>query len=98
MPTSRKCQKLSASLSGGRSDSDMDIISTAENTDGKRKYVGRRLQMRFYIKDSCKHEWFNGKVIGFDANSGLHDVFFESDQQTIAVNLSQEEDDIIFYK
>ena len=45
---------------------------------------------------SHTHKWFNGKIIGYDHTAGTHSVYFESDGQTLAVNVSQE-DDIIFY-
>ena len=54
--------------------------------------------MRFYIKAPHTHEWFDRKIVGYDHKSGSHNVYFESDDQTLAVNLSKEQDDIIFYK
>ena len=53
--------------------------------------------MRFYFKASHTHEWFDGKIVGYDHTTGTHNVYFENDGQTLAVNLSQE-DDTIFYK
>ena len=33
-------------------------------------YVGRRLQMRFYIEASDSHQWFDGKITSFDLLQG----------------------------
>ena len=62
------------------------------------KYLGRRLQMRFKIKESGNYQWFDGQILNFDPNTGKYGAFFPSDGQTVHINPSQEADDIVFYK
>ena len=93
---SAKCQKVAHIPV--RSDSGMECTESSPQEDRK-NVIGRRLQMRFYVEASRTHEWFDGKIVGFNHISGTHNVYFESDGQTIAVNISEEEDDnIVFYK
>ena len=43
--------------------SESDSSYGSNNQLKKKYYVGRRLQMRFYIEASDSHEWFHGKII-----------------------------------
>ena len=62
------------------------------------KYLGRRLQMRFKIKESGNCQWFDRQMLNFDPNTRKYGAFFPSDGQTVYINPSQEADDIVFYK
>ena len=52
------------------------------------KYLGRRLQMRFKIKESGNHQWFDGQILNFDPNTGKNGAFFPSDGQTVYMHQS----------
>ena len=44
------------------------------------------------------YEWFTGQILHFDPKTDKHGAFFPSEGQTIYINLTQEGDDIVFYK
>ena len=79
-------------------DSDFEEVKHGKFHQLNSNYLGRKLQMRFRIKETGKYEWFNGQILNFDPNTGKYGAFFPSDGQTIYINPSQEGDDIIFYK
>ncbi len=79
-------------------DSDMDDFADTSFHQLNPKYLGRKLQMRFKIKETGKYEWFNGQILQFDPKTGKYGAFFPSDGQTVYINPSQEGDDIVFYK
>ena len=79
-------------------DSDMDDFADTSFHQPNPKYLGRKLQMRFKIKETGKYEWFNGQILHFDPKTGKYGAFFPSDGQTVYINPSQEGDDIVFYK
>ena len=79
-------------------DSDMDDFIQSSFHQPNAKYFGRKLQMRFKIKETGKYEWFNGQILHFDPKNGKYGAFFPSDGQIIYINPSQEGDDIVFYK
>ena len=82
----------------GDEDSDMDDFAGTIFHQPNPKYLGRKLQMRFKIKETGKYEWFNGQILYFDPKAGKYGAFFPSDGQIVYVNPSQEGDDIVFYK
>ena len=69
-------------------------VSSESDSSCGSYYVGRRLQLRFYIEASDSHEWFDGKITTYDSASGLYGVYFECDGETVYINPSQEADDI----
>ena len=79
-------------------DSDMDDFVETSFHQPNPKYLGRKLQMRFKIKETGKYEWFDGQI--FTSIPKLVNMmhFFSSDGQTIYINPTQEGDDIVFYK
>ena len=76
-------------------DSDMDDFVQSSFHQPNAKYFGRKLQMRFKIKETGKYEWFNGQILHFDPKTGKYGAFFPLDDQTIYINPSQEGDDIV---
>ena len=53
-------------------DSDMDDFAQSSFHQPNPKYLGRKLQMRFKIKDKGKYEWFNGQILNFDPKTGKY--------------------------
>ena len=89
---------VSQDTSAADDDSDFEDNTQTKFHQPNPNYLGRRLQMRFKIKETGNYQWFNGQILNFDPNTGKYGAFFPSDGQTVYINPSQEADDIVFYK
>ena len=45
--------------------------------------MGRKLKMKFYVKDSGQHQFFSGQIIKYDGLTGKYGVYFPFDGEVV---------------
>ena len=50
--------------------------------------MGKKVRVKFIVKDSKKEEWFVGIISSYNGNTG---IFFPCDNQTVQMKLDDED-------
>ena len=53
-----------------------------------------KLEMKFYVKEKKRHEYFSGQIVSYDGLSGKYGAYFPSDGEVVFIE--PEDKDIIY--
>ena len=53
-------------------------------------FMNKKLEMKFYVKEKKRHEYFSGQIVSYDGLSGKYGAYFPSDGEVVFI----EPDDI----
>ncbi len=48
--------------------------------------MGRKLKMRFHIKETGRLQWFDGQITTYDGLTGKYGVYFPYDRTTVFID------------
>ena len=48
-------------------------------------FMNRKLEMKFYVKEKKRHEYFSGQIVSYDGLNGKYDAYFPSDDEVVFI-------------
>ena len=57
-------------------------------------FMNRKLEMKFYVKEKKRHEYFSGQIVSYDGLSGKYGAYFPSDGEVVFIE--PDDKDVIY--